>query len=67
MKRTYVNPTVDIVVMKTQQFMMMSNLGTTDETSGNLARELGGDDFIDFADDAITDLADDAITNFDNF
>ncbi len=33
------NPNIRVVEMKTQRMMMMSNLGTTDATSGNLGRD----------------------------
>ena len=40
MKKTYNIPSMEIVEIKTQQILMMSTLGTTDVTSGNLAPEL---------------------------
>ncbi len=39
MKKKYSNPTIQVIECKTQQFMMMSNLGSTNQTSGNLAPE----------------------------
>lgn len=39
MKKTYQNPTMEVIEIKVHQFMMMSVLGETDETSGNLGRE----------------------------
>ncbi len=39
MKKQYVNPLVEVVEIKTQQILMMSNLGSTDATSGNLSRD----------------------------
>ncbi len=39
MMKTYINPNMRVVEMKTQRMMMMSNLGTTNATSGNLGRE----------------------------
>jgi hypothetical protein len=44
MKQTYINPELRIVTLKTQQFMMMSILESTAETSGNLSREFDYDD-----------------------
>ena len=36
---------MEVVEIKTQQILMMSNLGETNETNGNLAPELfGGED-----------------------
>ena len=44
MKKTYINPSLEIINEETQQFMMLSTLGTTEETSGNLGREFDLDD-----------------------
>lgn len=44
MKKTYSNPTIEVIAVKTQQFMMMSILGETNSTSGNLARDNDFDD-----------------------
>ena len=38
MKKIYINPTTQIVELKTQQNMMLTASGTTNETSGNLSR-----------------------------
>jgi len=38
-KKKYVNPSMEVVELKMQQFLMMSNLGSTDENHGNLSRE----------------------------
>lgn len=39
MKKTYQKPTMELMEAEVEQFMMMSVLGETDETSGNLGRE----------------------------
>jgi hypothetical protein len=39
MKKTYIIPAIQVVEVKTQQFLMMSDLGSTNSTSGNLSRE----------------------------
>ncbi len=39
MKKDYINPNMRVVTMKTQRMMMISKLGTTEATSGNLGRE----------------------------
>lgn len=38
MKKIYINPTTQIVELKTQQNMMLTASGTTDATEGNLSR-----------------------------
>ena len=37
---------MEVIEIKTQQFLMMSNLGTTDATSGNLSPEFTFDEEI---------------------
>ncbi len=44
MKKTYINPNMRVVTMKTQQMMMLSAIGTTEETSGNLGRDYDFED-----------------------
>ncbi len=43
MKKKYINPDMCVIEMKTQHMMMMSNLGSTDATSGNLGHGMDGD------------------------
>lgn len=40
MKKTYINPEMEIVEVRTTQFLMMSTLGTTDATGDNLAPDM---------------------------
>ncbi len=40
MKKTYINPAIEVVKMNVQQNMMLVASGTTNETSGNLSREI---------------------------
>ena len=59
MKQTYNNPSMEIIEINIQQILMMSTLGTTDATSGNLAPELDVSSDLDF--DINSDL------DFDNY
>lgn len=40
MKKTYMNPKMEVVRIETQQMLALSTSGSTNEESGNLAREL---------------------------
>ena len=40
MKKTYKNPKMEVVKIETQQMLALSQAGSTDATSGNLARPL---------------------------
>lgn len=44
MKKTYQKVSMQIIEINTQALLMMSTLGTTDKTSGNLARDYDFDD-----------------------
>lgn len=50
MKQTYINPELKVVKLQTQQFMMLSTLGTTEATSGNLSREFDYEDEEEYED-----------------
>ena len=47
MKKTYKIPAMEVVEIKTQQILMLSNLGETEARSGNLAPAFN-EDFEDF-------------------
>ena len=47
MKKTYKIPAMEVVEIKTQQILMMSKLGETNEINGNLAPAFN-EDFEDF-------------------
>lgn len=50
MKQTYINPELKVVKLQTQQFMMLSTLGTTNATNGNLSREFDYEDEEEYED-----------------
>ena len=41
MKKTYMTPAIEVVKMNVQGNMMLVASGNTNETSGNLSREVG--------------------------
>ena len=50
MKKMYMTPSLETVKIQTLQFMMMSTLGETDATSGNLVREFDMESDFDMTD-----------------
>ena len=45
MKKTYMNPTLEVVKIQPAQFIAISTLGTTEAFNGNLGQEATFSDF----------------------
>ena len=50
MKKTYINPTLTVVMIQPEQFIALSTQGETDASYGNLGREADFSDWGDYSD-----------------
>ncbi len=48
MKKIYSTPSFRVKTMRPRKMLMMSNLGSTNETSGNLSRDIDFEDEEDY-------------------